>query len=525
MRLIPIGIIALLLVPIFFMSIVNSSVSSNTYYTIEYNKYSSYLHIGKMGILSVEIYKVSNSTYYGNLSCNDKDTYVNHYTTIYTLVTGSAETINGKICINSSVSGNLYVGTNIPQLARIIVISSGMEEIVWAGFNETYVHTYSYINGSGEVILQFINGTSISNISIGIKQNSSIVQYVDLTLTKVSVSSESEYSSSFMLHVQMPRKYSPLSECFIANGSSFSSSAEGYTVTTAYFCGKLMPAIEWKGLGIGNLNLGLHAPMSGRVNFTTLEFYGINGTTVGYVHSAYINAEYHGIFEDSSFIAGELLIVHIVNATALAKPSLISVIYHQGVPVILGICANNTVETTANVVIQHQVYVNNAKGLLLMLSLNSSAFYVSVIHSTIVNVTIVKPTAVVVSNVTIQGKSYLAQIVNISASRYVTFNVSKVSNENFVVFEQESNGSLVELNSCDYFVVNGTIVVFTDPASTYLIVYGYTPTTSTSSTSSSSSPSAITSPSPSFSNTEILGIAIVVIILIIAVIMVIARKK
>jgi hypothetical protein len=158
-----------------------------------------------------------------------------------------------------------------------------------------------------------------------------------------------------------------------------------------------------------------------------------------------------------------------------------------------------------------------------MLSLNSSVFYVSVIHSTIVNVTIVKPTAVVVSNVTIQGKSYLTQIVNISASGYITFNVSKVSNENFVVFEQESNGSLVELNSCDYFVVNGTIVVFTDPASTYLIVYGYTPTTSTSSTSSSSSPSAITS--PSFSNTEILGIAIVVIILIIAVIMVIARKK
>ncbi|MQL55965.1 hypothetical protein [Acidianus ambivalens] len=523
MRLIPIGIIVLLIVPILFMSIVNSSVSNNnTYYTLEYSKYSSYLHIGKMGILSAEIYKVSNSTYYGNLSCNDKNTYVNRYTTIYTLVTGSTETINGKICINSSASGNLYVRTTIPQLARIIVISADMEEIVWAGFNESYVHTYSYINGSGEVVLQFINGTSMSNISVGIKQNSSIIQYINLTLTKVSVSSESEYSSSFMLHVQMPRKYSPLSECFLVNGSSFSSSAEGYTVTTAYFYGKLMPAIEWKGLGIGNLNLGLRAPMSGRVNFTTLEFYGINGTTVGYVHSAYINAEYHGIFEDSSFIAGELLIVHIINAPALAKPSLISVIYHQGVPVILGICTNNTVETTANVVIQHQVYVNHAKGLLLMLSLNSSAFYVSVIHSTIVNVTIVKPTAVVVSNVTIQGKSYLAQIVNISASGYVTFNVSKVSNENFVVFEQESNGSLVELNSCDYFVVNGTIVVFTDPASTYLIVYGYTPT---SSTSSSPSPSAITSPSPSFSNTEILGIAIVIIILIIAVIMVIARKK
>lgn len=521
MRLIPIGIIALLIVPIFFMSVVNSSASSNnTYYTLEYSKYSSCLYISK-GILSIEIYKVSNSTYYGNLSCNDKDIYVNRYTTIYTLVTGSAETINGKICVNSSASGNLYVRTTIPQLARIIVISAGMEEIVWAGFNETYVHTYSYINGSGEVVLQFINGTSISNISIGIKQNSSVIQYINLTLTKVAISSESEYSSSFILHVQMPRKYSPLIECFLVNGSSFSSGAEGYTVTTAYFCGKLMPAIEWKGLGIGNLNLGLHAPMSGRVNFTTLEFYGINGTTVGYVHSAYINAEYHGIF-DSSFIAGELLIVHITNAPALVKPSLISVIYHQGVPVILGVCENNTVETTANVIIQHEVYINHAKGLLLMLSLNSSVFYVGVVHSIIVNVTIVKPTALVVSNVTIQGKSYLAQIVNISASGYVTFNVSKVSNENFVIFEQESNGSLVELNSCNYFVVNNTIVVFTDPASTYLIVYGYTSTISTSSTSSSSS----TITSPSFSNTEILGIAIVVvIILIIAVIMVIARKK
>ncbi|BDC17995.1 hypothetical protein [Acidianus sp. HS-5] len=523
MKALPIGIIiALLLASIlFFISVANSYVpSSNTSYTIEYNKYSSFLHSEKMRILSTEIYQVSNSTYYGNLSNNDKTVQVNEYKTTYILTTGKNYTITGKICVSTYANGSLYVKTDIPQLARIIVLSAGMEEIVWAGFNESSIHTISYINGSGELILQFINGVSFSNISLEIKQDSSVSENVTLTLVQVKISGEFQSSSSIALHVQMPRKYSPFTECFVANGTTFSST-EGYAVTTAYFCGKLTPAIEWKGLGIGNLNLP-RAQMSGKANFTTLEFYGVNGTTVGYVHSVYLNAEYHGIFGKSSFISGEVLIVHVTNAPALPKPTVISIVYHQGVPVILGICSNNSVETTANVVIQHQVYVSHAKGLLLMLSLNSSLFYLGFIHSNIVNVTIVKPT-VEVSNLTIQGKNYLAQIVNISARGYVTFNVSKVSNEKFTVFEQESNGSLVELNSCDYFMVNNTIVVFTDPASTYLIVYGYTPITTPP---SSTMPLSSTPPtSPTTSNTLlILGITAVIIIIAVAIIIVKRRK-
>ncbi len=504
MKVLPIGIILVLLLPLFFISITNS-YTNNTTYTVEYSKYTSFLQTGKIAF-SNEIYVVSNTTYYGNLS-NDKTVQVTQYKTIYTLVTGESKTIHGKICVSSYANGSLYVKTNIPQLARIIVLSANMEEIVWAGFNESCIRAFSYINGTGELILQFINGTSISNISLEIT-HSTICKSLTLTLVQVSVSSKVQSISSLMIHVQMPRKYSPLTQCFTTNGSTFSST-EGYIVTTACFCGKLMPAIEWKGLGIGSINMPIK--MGGKANFTTLEFYGINGTAVGYVHSVYLNFESSNKFGiismGYSFVSGELLIVHISTASTPSKPSM-SVIYHNGVPIILGIY-NNTIETTANVAIQHQVYVNHARGLLLMLCLNSSIFYVGIIHSNVINVTVVKPT-VTISNVTIQGKSYLTQIVNISASGYITFNVSKISNENFSVFEQESNGSLVKLNSCDYFTVNNTIVVFTDPANTYLIVYGYSPSTSSSVNSTTTTPVSY--------DTLFLIIAVIVIIAIIAVI-------
>jgi hypothetical protein len=111
--------------------------------------------------------------------------------------------------------------------------------------------------------------------------------------------------------------------------------------------------------------------------------------------------------------------------------------------------------------------------------------------------------------VTIGGKSYTAQVVNVSGSGYIMFNVSLLHNESFAVFKQTVNG-IVQLNPKDYFVYQGKVVVVDDPSTTYYVVYGYT-----------NASSGVTS---SYIITLIIVGIIVVLVLVGAVLLLLKRK-
>lgn len=513
---------------------------------VNYHKYSSLLvseyQSGAAISLKNVLYVVDNETYTGSSSHIE----ISGYHSVYTILLGSLAYYSGNITIITYSNGSLVVYSGIPYLARIIVKTGNMEELAWAGLttSQATIKTSAYINGSGTITLEYLNGTKFAKITFNVKASEKISENLTLDLYQITASLTTVTSYTSILNVQIPRKYTPLVQSTNVNGSNVSS-ASGYTVGHAYFNGSLLPSIEWKGLGLGNINLHMRdvaGELRGKVNvsFTTIEFYGVNGTVVGYVHSSYAYSTINistslmlvSKLIEVNYVSGEVLVVYVSNNYMHVKATPI-LIYHNKLPVII-IVSNATVETTADVNITHKVAINTSHGLLLRLAINSTAFYVVIVNNQAHNVTIAIP-KVNVTQVTISGKTYKAQEVKVNVTtKYITFNVTALGNT-FTVFKV-INGKYIELNDSNYFELNGKIIVFDDPTTTYLIVYGYTPSPTTASTISStqslsapSSSSAITSSSSTTSspfNLPEMGIiaAIIVILIVVAVVLLIRRK-
>jgi len=224
----------------------------------------------------------------------------------------------------------------------------------------------------------------------------------------------------------------------------------------------------------------------------------------------------------------------------------------NGAPVVIIVGHKGEVMSTGNVTLSHEVYINGTKGAIVWVEVNGTTKAVVVFNdNTTANATVVKPESVSRANVTYQGTPYNAiKVVVPNVSGVMTFNVT-VNGSVVTVLKETPDGKLVALNSSNYFLANGRLVVVDDPTQTYYVVTGpataasssattsnSTTSTQTSSSTQSASSSATTSssttsaqtPSSSSSatssnNTVIIIAGIIVISLVVAAVAALLRRK
>ncbi|MCQ4349441.1 MAG: hypothetical protein NO126_01110, partial [Sulfolobales archaeon] len=215
----------------------------------------------------------------------------------------------------------------------------------------------------------------------------------------------------------------------------------------------------------------------------------------------------------------------------------------NGAPVVIIVGHKGEVMSTGNVTLSHEVYINGTKGAIVWVEVNGTTKAVVVFKdNTTANATVVKPENVSRANVTYQGTLYNAiKVIVPNVSGVITFNVT-VNGSVVTVLKETPDGKLVALNSSDYFLVNGRLVVVDDPTQTYYVVTGPATANSSSVTTSSSSTSTPTSSSTqtstasaqvssssssatSSNNTVIIIAGIIVIALVIAVVAALLRRK
>lgn len=500
-----------LILPVF--SMLPLATSSQPTIHVYYSRYDSVYSAGGMkGMMfnSNEVYyTVSSLTYNNTITGDNQALHATYNRTTYLLTFSSMSTYSGEIKVITYTNNSISVYTNLPNLIRVIVYSGGEAQLVWAGIsssNNTNINTLAYINGSGLVTLEFANGTSISNVTLNVKLNSTVTKDVSLQLMKVSANISSTTSGQVSIQTQIPKRYSPIFMNVNYNGSSWSDTT-GYTVTMAYFNGTITPALIWKGEGIG---LGMGVMGVGRyiVSSEMIEFYGTNGTVLGYVHIVNVNGSRTFSFGFINHkMSVEFSTVKIVQIEGI-KPvhaEFVGTAYLQGNKVIIVANSKGNVSSTAYVNFTHPVSVHGNAGVLVLISLNNTAKYVVVAKGNVTaNVSVVKPNNVTNTTVNLHGKVYKAQevVINVT-SGYILFNVTIAVNNSAVTVYKEVNGELVQLNSSNYFVVNGKVVVFDDPSTTYYVVYQTgTQTSLTTQTSTSMSTTSTSSVSTSISTTS-----------------------
>ncbi|MEM3291922.1 MAG: hypothetical protein QXY60_04185 [Saccharolobus sp.] len=524
---------------------------------VYYSRYESIYRSHNVGIINQVTYIVSSTVYNKTITDNTHSFKITYNRTVYTLTFYSPKQIQGYINVTAYSNNTIKVLTNISNLIRVIVNSAGESELVWAGLNQTNILTYAYINGSGNVILEFANGTSIVNETLNIKLDSTTSEKVTLTLLTFTVSSKSSTSGEITTTTQVPRRYSPLFMSTYYNGTEINSTAKGYLVSKAYFNGTLTPALIWKGEGLVPNMIGMSRG-SIEASFETIEFYGVNGTVLGYVHISALNGttsiRLGGIQSNTNIEFTELKIVTI-NGIKPVHAEFTGYVYVNGQPVIIEANSEGNVSSTAIVNISHIVSVNKEEAVLVEISINNTAKFIVLTKSnTTANVTIVKPINVSITKKSLNGSIYKAQkvVVNVSSNKYILFNVSIIANGTIEVYK-EINGTLVKLNSSNYFILNGKLEVFDDPSTTYYIIYPTTAvvnttttttqsstttttiTQSTATTQSSTTPSTTTSTatttqtitnssSSTQSNLLYIAIGIIAVIIIVGIILAIRRR-
>jgi len=469
---IAISALLLFLLPM-IMLITPANASTSSTITM-YQHYSSTLEANPSGIR----YSYSSAFYNTTSSQQEQITY-SSYT--YDVSVGNLTTFSGQIKVTVS-QFNITVSSAIPQLARVLLIEPGLiEEVVWAGFTNASatVSGLAYFNSSAELVLQYLNGSSFANVTISINHTkTSYSTTASLLLHKVSLTLVSEAQFTLSIYSAQPERY----HSFMFQYQGVPAEAN-YNTSIAYFNGTYVPAMIWHTQISGFFSIDSFK-MGGNVEFTAIEFFGVNGTVAGYLDNHFFSNYVHtkGMFVQNTHYAVSSDLKIVINPSAKVSQEKVSAtIVISGTPAVIVITNNGNVESTGNVILYHQVNTNSqSKATLVLVNVVNGQGYVVVYENgTSQPVTLVTPSLVTVTNVTINGKSYTAQEVAVSGSGNIVFNVTMMKNESFAVFKQTSSG-LVQLNHDNYFVYNGSIVVFDDPSTTYYIVYGYSPSSSTS---------------------------------------------
>ncbi|WP_338598603.1 hypothetical protein V6M85_08010 [Sulfolobus tengchongensis] len=464
-------IFLLFLIIISSVTLVAMSDSNSNSLLVMYQQYSSTLQITPSHIT----YKYSYTTYNTTLSRSNNERTVTYNSYSFDVNVGNTANYTGQIKVTVSPF-TISINSQIPQLARVILIEPNlMEELVWSGFTNgsTTVTGIAYFNSTVQLILQFLNGTNFANVTFNISHSQQAYEKsVSLLLHKVTLTMTGETQLTITLQSTYPERYS---------GMEFSyegiETEAPYNTSIAYYNGTYVPAMIWEGEASGLFSTEV-TQARGNVGFTNIEFFGANGSIIGDLDSSFssIYLSHQGLLINITYnsITSHLKVIINPNAQYIkAKPETVSVIPVNGNPAVV-VITNQGVESTANVNLYHQVVVLKPATLVFLNVTNASGYVMIMPNGSYEYVNQVTPSSVKVTNVSIGGKSYISQVVNVSASGYIVFNVSLARNESVTVFKEASNG-MEQLNPNNYFVYNGKVVVFDDPATTYYIVYGYAP--------------------------------------------------
>jgi hypothetical protein len=532
-------IIVLLVLSILVLSWLPTTLSATPTgnLTITYERFDSLYYVGglmmdnsndpaSLLINNSIYYYVSNATYTSQYT--GEDVQIQGSSTLYQLTVGSAREFQGNVTVSLTPDGRLMIVTQIPQLIRLIVNTSGMTELVWAGLltgNGT-IQTSTYVNGTGVLTLVFSNGTSLANITLPLKQGSFSYRE-SLTLNTIAANVMETFTREVEVQQNFPMRYEDQDEQATFGNTTLAKQA-GYNTTVAYFNSSLVPALVWNGEGRGLMQLGfgrLEVTGESYFQFETIEFFGVNGTAIGYVHSAYLSKENsrNGLLfgSQSSLVAGELKIV--TGSFIPPKPEVETEVEVKGNPAVIIITTNASAESTANVNISHPVFIQeHGKGhgaYLVELSVNGTEqFFVVTPSGHVINVTVVKP-----ENVNVSGNQYPAQKIVVNANDSILFNVTLLKDERVVVFKVV-NGTMVPLNSTNYFIVNGRLVVYDDPSNVYYAVYGVSSPSTTSSTTSTSSAPPSSPPSGGMNSAIYIGVGIVVVVAVVVAVFLLRKR-
>ncbi len=446
---------------------------------VQFSSYTLELHSS----LFHEVLTITNSTFSGNVTGEFK---VNETTTSYAIASGKVTQYKGELTVSVGDNGTIQVSSPAP-LVEVEVNSGSQEEIAWAGTPSKSVSGYAYVNGSGTVKLLFLNGTQTDSMYVNVTAGNTTSVPIDLYLNVPSLTVKSTHTAMVAVNVNHFERYHGAMFNYTSNSvmqANFNAHGD-YSVSLSYFDGKEVPSMVWRASTFSGVALlgNLH------VSFMTVEFFGVNGTEAGTVQTFYVSNQVNvgSMFGIDNLVQhSRLLIVHFLGAKVTGGRSFELMVSGQPVLVQYG---NGSVTSTAYVNFTHPVH----RGVLVEVFVNNTHF-IFVNSSNVSPVVQARPvvTHVVIHLNSTQTTALEAQI---NATGYAVFNLS-VSNSSLVVYK-EVQGHLVLVSHDDYFMVNNTLVVFSDPAQQYFVVY--TSAQPSSSTSSSSTSSSSTSPSTSSS--------------------------
>lgn len=382
----------------------------------------------------------------------------------FTISVSKLTVFNGFV--NVTVKNNVIkVYSGVSYLIRILVYSFGEEEIVWAGYlnSSRLIDGFGYINGSGTVSLQYLNGSKIVNINFSVNTDTFVSRYVNMSLYRILYVSEYEYTyltPLFPLNIPIRYNNSLGGGTFSLINHTFNSS---YTIGVSLLDGVPFPSMMWKYSNSSS-------------NFLALEFFGYNGSLIGFVkienfvnstNTAYADDSYLTIFESNDIYTYPSLIQRNQQVQIIVG----------GYPVLL-IINSYGVESTAHVFLSHPLYFNGSLGYLVGINVDNISRIVYVKNGNVINVSLVRPISVEINNVTIYNSIFLSQkILTSGLINNETVNLLCLSpinmSSNIVVLRQASNKSIVFLNNSDYFINNGKIYIFDDSSSVYFVVYNF----------------------------------------------------
>lgn len=430
-------------------------------------QYSTYLIQNGESLNYTVISGVEDKIIYNNAS----QVVIKYNETTYLLKPLGLTYYNNSI-VNVTMDGDkLKIYSGIPQLVKAILYTSDMQEVVWAGYlsKPALISTYAYVNGSGTLELQYLNGSSIYsiNISIGSSQKISVF-LISLNYTMFIPRSYGNISIS----TELPTPY-----------KSFENISSFYISMSSFYNNTLLPSIIWKSN-----------------NITAVEFFGINGKIVGFVE---VNNT-------------TLLILRDLNAEYYT-PRYVIITTINNRTILLGI-GNNSVESTDNITFSYFISSNRQEGLLFSVENNPSVF-LAFNNGSVYDIEISYPKNISVSNITIQNTVFLAEKIAISLnSSFSLIPITLKYNGTFLILKELPNGSILFVNETDYFMHDNTLYLIAfEPAKAYYIVYSNHPLLTITQTKQA--------PIPYGANNLVLISGIVIILLVIASIFTIRKRR
>ncbi|BFH72179.1 hypothetical protein SJAV_01230 [Sulfurisphaera javensis] len=509
-------ILAILLLPFLIIPTTSSQApSSETFVFSNFNTtyvglYLNMTHHGFLtsqsqsfilGILNVSNYTVEYSNYLPTTI-----TYSEGINT-WLITFSSLNTFSGNIEVDVTNGVEIQVTSQIPNLVRVISVSGKFATVIWAGIytpGET-IKGYGFINGTGDLILQFANGSALYNLTIPVEENYSNVIYESINLYEIEnvINIYSSSSSSLSYSLALPHRYMGFKTSLHVSNET-AKMIEKYNNTVLDIYSTQTPAIMWGGsveslfftsvlvnLTFLNEMYQFYHMFKANVNVSgyIAVGYGINGSKVGGIIDLYANG-YANVTVRNSFMTSEMsgyaTISPFYSLFALeiyTKPSqLVTVkqVFIHGLEVFVGVTQNGSIVSTEHIMFTHEVYQGK-----LMLIGNSTlnSYLVLFNNNSIYNVSVGQ--VVEENNVTVNYNStlhYAEVIYVLYVGNYTVFNVSVHG-----VVIAVLNANMQPINSEDYFMVGSNLTIFADPTSTYYVVYQQTvPTTTTSTTTISS---------------------------------------